>query len=299
MLFAGCKESFPLVSRILLDEGDLVALENPSYEDLRSHLRLLGVDYAAANVDENGMIVEELSNLPKTPKLVYVSPSQDPTGVMMSPSRRQVLLDWAARNDVTLWEEAWDTDYNYSPPQHAPLQSLDKNQNVIYSYSFWKLLYPLVSIGTLILPPRLIPYFERARQLADMQFSALEQKTLGTFICEGHLDRHLKRSKRLYEQRRKALLEVLLQEFRGLIQIPKHSSGLHLCVQFAREFSRENLLNAAEEARFPLVCTHAYYIKDARPNEYLLPFALFSEELIREKIKRFAKLLKHKAITLE
>jgi GntR family transcriptional regulator/MocR family aminotransferase len=294
MLFAGCKESFPLVARILLNEGDLVALENPSYEDLRSHMKLMGVDYLAINVDDDGMIVSELKNLSKTPKLVYVSPSQDPTGVMMSSSRRQALLEWSAKNNVTLWEEAWDTDYSYSPPQHAPLQSQDQNQNVIYSYSFWKLLYPLVSIGTLVLPPRLIPYFERARQLADIQFSVLEQKTLGTFISEGLLDRHLKKSKKVYELRRKALLDSLLQEFRGLIEIKKHSSGLHLCVRFAKEISKADLQSAAEEARFPLVSTHAYYLQNPRDNEFLLPFALFSEEAIHDKISRFSQVLREK-----
>lgn len=289
MIFAGCKESFALATRLLLNEGDKVAIENPSYEDPRKHFLLARAEIQIIDTDSEGLIVSQLqSKSNQAPRFVYLTPSQDPTGAIMPISRRKELLAWAENQNALIWEEAWDTDYHYSGPALPPLQSLDRAGSVIYSYSFWKLLYPLVTLGVLVLPPHLIEIFEKSRQISDIQFSMLEQKTLARFLQEGHLDRHLKKTRRVYEERRRILLEVLITELRGRIEIPKQDAGLHLCVRFAQMYKTENIVKAAEQARLTMHESSTYYLRNPRKNEFLIPFALMTEDLIKERSYNFA-----------
>lgn len=295
MIFAGCKESFAVATKLLVDPGDAVAIENPSYEDPRNLFALSRAEIQPINCDDQGMIVDELFAQNRPARFVYVTPSQDPTGVVMPMNRRKALMDWAQENDTYIWEEGWDSDYSYGSAPLPAVQSLDTRGNVIYSYSFWKTLYPLVTLGVLVLPPQLINSFEKARQIGDIQFSMLEQKALAKFIQGGHMEKHLKKTKRIFEERRKILLECLLQEFRGNIEIPKQSAALHLCVRFASSFERKNLIAAAQACKLPFYPSAGYYMQDERNNEFLMPFTLLTSEALIQRVRDFVNTLQSTA----
>ena len=291
MIFAGIKETFLLATKLLLNSGDTVAVENPSYEDPRNLFALSGQDQQFIDIDEHGLRVDQLRAQERQARFVYVTPLQDPTGTVMPAFRRKELIEWAQENNSIIWEEAWDCDYSYGSPPVPAIQSYDTQGNVIYAYSFWKALYPFVTLGVLVLPPQLIHIFEKYRQIADIQFCMLEQKALSRFIQEGHLDRHLKKTKRIFEERRKVLIDCLLRDLRGSVEIHKQSSGLHLCVRFAQKYSPAQLLKAAEQSKMPLYPTSAYYSQNRRSNEFLIAFAILTEELIEQRIKDFVSAL--------
>src|SRR5262249_54105078 len=145
-------------------------------------------------------------------KLAYVSPSyQDPTGVAMSLERRKALLRWATRTGAVIIEDAWDSDYVYSQAALPPLKSLDQQDRVIYLYSFWKVLYPLTTIQCAVMPPWLVPVFDRVKFLTERQFPVLEHHALAEFIREGTLERHIRKTKTTYEKRRAAVKQALTE----------------------------------------------------------------------------------------
>lgn len=292
LIFANCKEALMFVSRLLLKPGDRIAIENPSYTDPRNYFSILGANLVPVNIDDEGMIVSNVFELNPKPRLIYTTPVQDPTGIKMSSGRREKLVLWAEENDVMIWEEGWEGDYNYVLPADPALQGLGSGSHVFYGYCFWKLLYPLVTLGVLVVPPQMVTLCRKAKQFVDIQFSMLEQKALARFISEGYLERHISKSKSLFEKRRLSALENLLKLLREHIVIPKQSASLHLCIRFSQNFKSSSILNAAEKSGLSLTPTTPYYLAEPRSNEFILPFSLYTTDSLNKKIALFASLLK-------
>src|SRR5690606_12910313 len=145
--------------------------------------------------------------LPAQARLVYVTPShQFPTGVSMSLPRRLALLDWAARRGAVIVEDDYDSEYRYHGPPLPAMQGLMTNAPVIYCGSFSKVMFPALRIGYAIVPAELVTPFRRLKWLTDRQNPGLEQAALADFIADGHLERHIRRMRRLYGQRRAVLV---------------------------------------------------------------------------------------------
>lgn len=142
-------------------------------------------------------------------RLAYITPShQFPLGVTMSLTRRLMLLDWAKRADAYILEDDYDSEYRFSGRPLSTLQGLDDAGRVIYVGTFSKVLFPALRIGYLILPHQLVDSFLSVRSLIDVHPPTLEQAALTDFIVDGHFRRHLRRMRKIYSERRSALLEA-------------------------------------------------------------------------------------------
>ena len=288
ILFEG-SHAFNHVVRLLIEPGDLAVVENPGYLGARDSLLSEGAKLIAAEVDSDGLMVEPLKRGGVKAKLCYVtSPHHDPTGAIISLERRLELLEWAHANNTFIVEDGFDSDYNYGVPSPPAIQGLDDSGRVLYIYSFWKVLSPLVSLGVLVVPPRLIAPFERAKFLTDRQFPTVEHYALAEMIADGHLDLHIKKTAKIYQARRQKLIYSLSQQFRNQIHIPRASGGLHTLVQFKLTRSTEEIQRAAEQAGLPLVSTAYSYLGAPKPGEYLIPFAIMQDDLIEPAVNRFA-----------
>lgn len=291
ILFEG-SHSFSHVARLLINPGDVAIVENPGYLGARETLSAEGAELLPADLDEEGLMVEPLKKLGVKAKLCYVTcPYQEPTGAMMSAARRQEILFWARKNCTFIVEDAFDSDYHHGSAPPAALQSLDDNGQVLYIYSFWKVLYPIVSLGALVVPQKLISVFERSKFLTNRQFPILENYALTEFISDGHLELHIKRSSKLYRARRQSLIYALSQQFRHYVSLPRTSGGLHTIVRFRLNRKSDELLHMAADAGLPLVRTSQYYVGDSRPGEFLIPFASIPEDTAEAVVHRFARLV--------
>lgn len=290
IVFPGSQQALAYVSRILVDGGDTVVVENPGYGLARDHFAERGARVIAVDIDCDGIKVDELDALEERVKLAYVTPSfHDPTGTIMSLERRTALLSWASSIDAYLIEDGWDSDYVYVNPPLPSLQGLDKENRVIYLYSFWKVLYPLTTVGCAVVPPQLVPIFDRVKFMTERQFPILEHQALAEFLKDGGLVKHERKTKPVYEKRRKALTESLFSEFKTDIEVPRQSSGLHICVRFVPRLVAKGLKEAAQRAGFPMVNTVPYYAQSPKEGEYLIPFAGVSAEEIEARVVRFAR----------
>lgn len=290
IVFPGSQQALSYVARILIDSGDTVVVENPGYGLARDHFKERGANVVAVDIDRDGIRVSEMEALAERVKLAYVTPSfHDPTGTIMSMDRRTALLSWASSNDAYLVEDAWDSDYVYVNPPLPSLQGLDKEHRVIYLYSFWKVLYPLTTVGCAVVPPHLVPVFDRVKFMTERQFPVLEHHALSEFLRDGGLVKHERKTKPVYEKRRKALTEALFSEFKTDIEVPRQSAGLHLCVRFVPRLLAKGLVEAARRAGFPMMSTAPYYAGPAREGEYLVPFAGVPVEVIEERVASLAR----------
>ena len=221
----GAAHAVDLVARTLLRPGDVAAVEEPGYPPVTALLRTFGIDVVGVPVDGEGLVVDAL---PAAAKLVVVTPShQYPLGVVLSRARRLALLDWARRHDAAIVEDDYDSEFRYSRPLE-PLQRLDQDGRVIYVGTFSKMLSPALRAGFAVLPAGLVPAATAVRHALDSGPSAVLAATLQRFLDDGELDRHLRRMRRLYAERRRVLLSELAgPSGRGLTPLPSEA-GVHL-----------------------------------------------------------------------
>jgi GntR family transcriptional regulator/MocR family aminotransferase len=188
---SGSQQAFDLIARVMLDPGDLVAVEDPGYPPPRRSFVSLGCRVAGVPVDAEGLVVEAI---PDDARLVYVCPShQFPLGVVMSLRRRRELLDWAERAGAVIIEDDYDSEFRYGGRTLEPLYRLDHTGRVLYVGSFSKVLLPTLRLGFVVLPPPLHPAMRKAKHVADWHTSVPMQLALARFIERGDLARHIRR----------------------------------------------------------------------------------------------------------
>ncbi|GIG69502.1 MocR-like pyridoxine biosynthesis transcription factor PdxR [Phytomonospora endophytica] len=227
LITQGAQQALDLTSRVLVEPGDTVAVEDPGYPPARDLFAALGARIAPVPVDAEGIDVDRI---PPGTRLVYVTPShQFPLGMPMSLARRRALLDWAERHDGVIVEDDYDSEFRYSERPLEPLYSLGGGRGrVLYVGSFSKVLSPLLRVGFLIAPPALRGPLRTARRLSGWHGEWWTQAALARFIDEGQLGRHVRKATRLYAARWERLTEGLAA-IGGLTLVPG-SAGLHVCV---------------------------------------------------------------------
>jgi GntR family transcriptional regulator/MocR family aminotransferase len=207
MITNGFSHSITVIATALERLGhDVIAVEDPQRcaEDQLgfSRLQLRGVE-----VDSEGIVVDDLRR--STARAVLVTPAhQAPTGIVMSPRRRTELIAWAREVDGYIVEDDYDAEFRYDHQPVGTLQGISPDR-VLYCGTSSKNVAPGLRLGWLILPPRLVESFVRVRRGTDLFTSSILQAVFAAFVSAGDLDRHLRRSRRLYRQRRDALVESL------------------------------------------------------------------------------------------
>lgn len=225
----GAQQAFDLIGRVLIEPGDVVAVEEPGYPPVRQLFESLGARVVAVPVDDDGLRVDAL---PARARLVYVTPShQFPLGAVLSYERRIALLAWAQEHDAAIIEDDYDSEYRFADRPLDPLQSLDRDGRVIYVGTFSKTMLPALRLGFLVIPESLRTALSNARRLTDWSNDFLTQATMARFIDGGHFARHVRRATRQYGARQQQIIEqvdsILGAEFRVVPSI----AGLHVCVE--------------------------------------------------------------------
>lgn len=204
----------------------------------------------------------------------------------MSLARRLELIEWSRRHNAVLMEDDYDSEYRYSGPPLPSLQGLATGVAVIYIGTFSKVMFPSLRIGYIIAPPGLVARVRRAKWLADRQTPVPEQAALADFISEGHLERHIRRMRRICGKRRDALVESLDRHFGDRVQIRGDAAGMHLLVRFR---DAAQIAEKAAAAKIQLVSSAGSYLTEPPRGEFILGFSSISERSIREGIRRLAE----------
>jgi GntR family transcriptional regulator/MocR family aminotransferase len=291
LIVNGSQQALQLIAQILVERGDAVALEEPGYLGARQVFQMHGAQFIPAPVDESGILVDRLPS--HSAKLIYVSPShQFPTGAILSLRRRLDLLAWAENSNALVIEDDYDSEFRYNGRPIPALQGLDRNESVLYIGTFSKVMFPALRIGYLVAPRPLAAVLERAKWLTDRHTAMLEQRALTDFIREGHMERHLRRMRRLYDQRRQTLVRALQTHFGDRVMILGENSGMHLMIELETQTSNTEIVLRAAEVGVGLNDARQYYLGSGGDHQFVLGYAGLSERKIQEGVRRLAKVLK-------
>ena len=233
VITSGSQQALYLLSQLLLAPGDGVWLESPGYQGASAPMQVAGARLCTVPVTDEGMDVAYGALHYPDARMVFATPShQLPLGVTMSLARRLELLRWATANRAWVIEDDYDSEYRYTGPPLASLQSLDRAGCVIYVGTFSKVLFPALRLGYVVAPPALAEPLARAKALIDRQGAILPQAVLADFIGEGHFMRHIRRTRDAYAERRAALMAALSDCLGERLRCGPADAGLDLCTHF-------------------------------------------------------------------
>ena len=230
----GTQQALDIIARVLLEPGDVVAVEEPGYLPPKKLFRALGARVVGVPVDSEGLVVE---TLPAEAKVVYVTPShQFPLGMAMSLSRRRALLAWAERCNAVVVEDDYDSEFRFGGRPLEPLQTLDTTGRVVYVGTFSKTLLPTLRLAFMVVPPSLREVTYKAKFVTDWHTATIAQNALARFIDEGAFARHIRKVTRIYRERHEMLTAGIRSSFGDHLQLIPSSTGLHIAA-YARTAS--------------------------------------------------------------
>jgi GntR family transcriptional regulator / MocR family aminotransferase len=291
MIVSGSQQGLEITTRVLLDPGDRVWMEDPGYRFARSVFAGSGCVVVPVRVDEEGLNVAVGEKKCGSARAVLVTPShQYPLGVTMSASRRFQLLDWAESNGSWIIEDDYDSEYHYEGMPVTSLQGLDRNSRVVYIGTFSKVLFPSLRLGYVVAPEDLVEQFLAVRFALDIAPATFHQAVLADFIGEGHFARHIRRMRSVYAERRNALLENLRNHLGSVVEIAGAETGMHLSVMQNGISDREVSARGARQNLW-LVPLSSFYIGKPRQG-FILGFGSTSVQQIPAAMHKLEKLLR-------
>jgi len=248
VIASGSQQGLEVATRVLLDPGERVWMEEPGYSFARSIFAMNGCPIVPVPVDAEGLDVASGVKMCPDGRAALVTPShQYPLGVTMSASRRLQLLDWAERHRSWIIEDDYDSEYRFEGMPIASLQGLDRNGRVLYVGTFSKVLFPSLRLGYVVLPADLVDRFLAVRFAMDISPPTLHQLVLADFIREGHFSRHIRRMRAVYAERRNALMESLREELGTGVEVSGGETGLHLALLLNTAWDRRVADRAARQ----------------------------------------------------
>jgi GntR family transcriptional regulator/MocR family aminotransferase len=285
----GSQQALDLSIRLLMNAGDVVAVEDPQYHGMRQALLAARLHVRPVPVDQDGI---NLRRMPRDAKLALVTPThQFPTGAVLPLQRRLALLAWARRANAVIVEDDYDGEFRYEGEPVEPLQSLDRDGRVLYIGTFSRTMFPALRIGYVVAPRPLASAFVAAKWLADRHTAVLEQETLAEFIASGAYERHLRRTRRANTTRRAALLAAIEQHLADRVTVSGSRSGTHIVLWPHAKVSESATIARATAAGVGIYGIAGYYLRPPAKPGFVLGYANLTVTQIREGIRRLAEVL--------
>jgi 2-aminoadipate transaminase len=298
LVTTGAQQALDLIGRVLLDEGDRVIVENPTYMAALMAWRPLGTVFLPAAADEYGVIPEQAAPLfAEDPKIAYLIPNfQNPTGACLTTERRKLVVGLAQERDVPLIEDDPYGELRYEGDPAPSLLELDNPPDdggrVLRTGTFSKTLMPGLRVGWIIGPRAALERMGRAKQSMDLHTSTFNQHLALELINGGYLEEMIPKLRSAYRERRDAMLDSLAEHFPEGSHWARPQGGMFVFVAFPPEVSAGELLTRAIEQNVAFVPGEEFHLNGAGKNTMRLNFTKSNPSEIREGIRRLADLLK-------
>jgi GntR family transcriptional regulator / MocR family aminotransferase len=293
MIVAGSLQSLYLIGNVLIDKGDVVCMENPTFPNVISVFTSLRAEIKSIDTDDDGMIVSQLDSeeLQKV-KIFHVTPSnQYPLGGKMSLTRRLQLLDWASSKKALIIENDYEHEINnWSNPVES-IFSLDQEQRTIYLGTFNRVMHPSIRLGYMILPTYLVPVV-RALQMHSHRFVPLSlQAVMTDFMRQNQLYKHIRNVVEVAAERKQQFVAQFQNQFHDSIQIrPTITPSFHLVAQLQDHVDDERLVAQLEAAGILSHPLSKCYIAEPRKKGLILGYSAVNRAFMSQFLSKMAHL---------
>ena len=304
LVTTGSQQGLDLVARVLIDPGDVILVELPTYVGAITAFRnvqakMVGVPQEADGINLAALdeIYQRLRQEGRRIKFLYVVPNfQNPTGLLIGLTKRQQLLEWAERRDVLIVEDdPYRELYFEDSAREAdvrPIKADDGHGRVVYLSSFSKTLAPGYRVAWIAAPGSLAARFEMAKQAEDLLTGSLDQRVIYEACRRGVLDRQLPILRQHYARKRDVMEEALRREVGDVVSWPKPKGGFFLWVTLPPEIDAARMIARAIEQGVIYVTGDAFYVNNSGQNTLRLSFSAPTHERIQAGVARLAATLR-------
>ena len=306
LITSGSQQALDLIGKLLINPGDRVLVEAPTYLGALQAFNVYGAEYVSVPSDEDGIRTDKLEKpLRSGPKFMYVLPNfQNPGGTTLAEGRRQELVLLADRFGIPIVEDDPYGQLRYEGEHLTPLVVLDRENlrrdngyslgNVIYLSTFSKTLAPGLRLGWIVAPPDVIAKLVQLKQGGDLHTSTFAQIVAYEVARDNFLDEHIKLIRNVYRERRDAMLEALQECFPSEVEWTHPKGGLFLWITLPKGMDCQKLFEIALKENVAFVPGDSFYANDGEEGKrhMRLNFSYVPPEQIREGIRRLSVAVK-------
>jgi 2-aminoadipate transaminase len=300
LITTGSQQGLDLVARVLLDPGDVMLVDLPSYTGAITafnnvQAEMVGVPQEADGIDLAALdeTLLQLRARGRRARVLYVVPNfQNPTGLLISRAKRTALLEWAERRDVLLVEDDPYRDLYFedsaTEADVRPIRADDKTGRVIYLSSFSKTLAPGFRVAWIDAPAPLAAKFELAKQAADLCTGELDQRIVYEACRRGVLDRQLPVLRAHYQHKRDVMVAALRHELGNELTWPDPRGGFFLWATLPEGLDADAMVPRAVDHGVVYVAGDAFFVNGDGRRQIRLSFSAPTPERITEGVRRLA-----------
>ena len=289
LVTSGAQQGFDLALRVLLEPGDAVVVEEPTYPHALHALRYAGARVLSVPSDEEGVRTDALESLLQRyrPRLIYTMPTfQNPSAVTMSLERRLTLLELARRFQVPVLEDDHYSVLRYEGKPLPALRALDEHGVVVHLASLSRICYPGLRIGWVVAPRPAIRALAAAKRCADLHSSTPAQWLMDWLLRDAHLGRYLETARAEYSARRDEMHEALLDKAPKGLEWSKPEGGMYLWCRLPEWIDQRQLMAESARRHVSFLPGSICYAGEPAQNAIRLSFTTLPRELIREGVGR-------------
>lgn len=294
MILSGSQQGLYLTSKVLLERGDYVIVQSPTYIGAIQIFQTIGARMLILPGEQSlNLDILEDYLIRYRPKLFYlISTFNNPTGQVLTEQERKDLLRLAARHRLVILEDDPYSQLYYEEKPPLALKAWDTNESVIYMGTFSKTLAPGLRTGYLTGHPALINRLSLEKQYVDLHSNNFSQWLLYLYLREGYYSEHLKSIRILYKKRRDSLVKAIRRYLGDHISFDVPEGGFYLWCKL-KSGSSARLLQEAIKCGVFFVPGQAFYTVPSEENEFRLCFATHPEAVLVEGIKRLTTAFDH------
>jgi 2-aminoadipate transaminase len=295
----GGQQVIDLVTKTLIDPGDVVIAEAPTYPGAVPVFSSYQAEVVQIDMDGEGMRVDlleetldRLEREGRTPKFVYTVPSfQNPAGVTLSLPRRKRLVEVAHERELLVLEDNPYGLLRYEGATNPPLYSLDGGVYVMYLGTFSKILSPGIRLGWVVAPPPVLEKINLGKQAADLCTSTLSQLMVQAYFEETRWRDYVDSLTDIYRARRDTMLDALADHFPPQAEWTRPAGGLFIWATLPDFIDTTDLLARALRENVAFVPGEAAYLDGRGRNAMRLNFSGCGDDELREGIRRIGEVV--------
>ncbi|HEX2836463.1 MAG TPA: PLP-dependent aminotransferase family protein [Thermoanaerobaculia bacterium] len=294
LVTTGSQQALDLIAHTLLDPGDVVAVELPTYIGGSASFFARSAELAGVQQDDDGIVPESLRELvsKRRIKLLYTIPNfQNPSGRLMTQERRAAVLQLAEEHDFVIIEDDPYGELLYDDDADTtPMKARDTQGRVIYLGSFSKVLAPGLRCGWLVASREILERLEIAKQAADLCSGTLDQSIVDEFVASGALGPQIARVRAFYRGKRATLIAQLERHFSGKAQWTDARGGLFTFMTLHDDIDTAALVSKAVASGVAYIPGGPFFVDGSGRNTMRLTFAKEGDGRIVEGVERLASI---------
>ncbi|USD67196.1 PLP-dependent aminotransferase family protein [Vibrio sp. SCSIO 43136] len=297
IITSGAQQALTLAALAVHPKGQSIYLEEPGYRQMAKVLQCLGIARRSLRVDiKQGVQLENLENGRRDS--VYITPSnQYPLGSSISLEKRLAILDWARKNGSLIIEDDYDSEFQFA---HKPIPSLQglaaqtcPDVDIAYVGSLSKVMFNSLRLGYLVVPEKFVSEVVSVKDALSGDTPAHTQAALAEFIQQGHLLRHIRKMRKLYEQKNQQMQSSIRKHLSSKVTIVSQFAGLHVTVVANHDINEQQLVLDADNLGIIIRPLSVYYNGKNKKKGIVLGYGNVALSEIDSKIAQIAKILTH------